>query len=439
MKQPKLPERLFALLVIPLALLCCPAVMDAQDDAYYKEKFIHNEDAIYKDNIHTVLLYKKGFELSPPIIQLNTDEQLFLCFDDFDTDVKQYRFTFIHCDAYWRTSGIMTMEYLEGFMEDYINDFKFSVNTTRSYTNYQVVFPTDYMKIKKSGNYILKVYNETDDDENVIFTRRFMVTDPKVDVLARVVKTTELTERYTKQQVDFKIVTTNYPITEPYRDLRVVILQNFRWDNAIMNIQPRMILGHELDYSQNPDIVFEAGNEFRYFDMKTLKYNTDRMLGIQYDRQGYQVYLLPDVVRAGKNYRSEEDINGLRLIAMNEGYDPYIEGDYAWVHFYITYPYPVAEGNIYVAGVLTNWQFNGKSKMIYNPGQGAYEASILLKQGYYNYAYAFLPNHSQTASLGYVEGSFWETQNEYVILVYHRRQGDFYDQLVGIQYLESFP
>jgi hypothetical protein len=424
---------------ILLAVGCPPAQgLQAQDDPYYAPGFVRNDDMIYKENIATVLLHKNGFELSPPVIQLGTQERLFLSFDDFDGEVRQYRFTFIHCDTDWNTSQIQKVEYIEGFHEDDITDYQFSVNTMKTYINYVVVFPTDYMKITKSGNYILKVYDRTENDQRTIITRRFLVTDPKVEVIGKVNKTTNLEDRYTKQQVDFVVNAQHYSIAEPFRSLFVVVMQNGRWDNAIRNIQPRSVNGSILDYSLNEQIVFTAGNEFRYFDMKTLKYNTDRMLGIEYTSEGYQVYIQPDAPRFNLSYRTEEDINGRRLIASNDSWDSFTGADYARVNFYLSYPAPLSYGSFYVFGALSDWQFSPACLMKYNPGRGAYEASILLKQGYYNYAYAFLQNGSYSGDIEFVEGSFWETENEYTILVYYRQPGDFYDQLIGIRFLSTY-
>jgi hypothetical protein len=206
---------------------------------------------------------------------------------------------------------------------------------------------------------------------------------------------------------------------------------------VIKNIQPRNIIGNEYNYSLVDELVFPAGNEFRYLDMKTLKYNTDRMQSIEYTTGGYEVNILTDMLRNKGNYIYEEDINGRRLIAVNENENSFYEGDYAWVNFTLPYYPPLAEGNLYVFGGLSDWQFNPSNLMHYNFDIGAYQARILLKQGYYNYAYAFLPNNSQTGDLTLIEGSYWETRNEYTVFVYYRQQGDFYDRLVGLGFINS--
>jgi hypothetical protein len=411
--------------------------LQAQDEPYYSTKYIRNDNAVYRENIQTILLYKAGFELSPPIIQLNSAEKLVLVFDDLDANYKQYRYTLIHCDAFWNNSDLQKMEYIEGFQDEFIEDYKFSFNTTVPYVNYILTFPSENMRIKKSGNYIIKVFLDTEDDDNVIFTRRFMVFDPKVEVRAKVENSADLDLRYTNQRINFSILTGGYYLTDTYSNLHVIVMQNGRWDNIIKNIQPNMITTNEYKFSLNDQPDFPAGNEFRYLDMKTLKYNTDRMQSLQYTADGYQVYIMTDMPRATGNYFTEEDINGRRLISVNDARDPYTEGDYARVHFLLPYKTPLFEGNLYVFGALSDWQFNPANLMKYNFDKKAYEATILLKQGYYNYEYAFLENRSNIGDVTLIEGSYWETENEYAIFIYHRQQGDSYDQLIAVGFLDS--
>jgi hypothetical protein len=410
---------------------------NAQDDPYYSKNFIRNDNAVYRENIRTVLLYKAGFELSPPIIRLNTNDKLILAFDELFAEIKQYKFTIVHCDALWRTSDLQQMEYIEGFTENNIEDYKSSFNTTVPYVNYVLEFPSEYLRIKKSGNYILKIYLDAFKDENVVLTRRFMVYEPKVNIEGKVENTLDLDLRYTHQQVNFKLLTGNYFLVDPYSNLHVMVMQNGRGDNMIKDIQPRMITGSVYDFGRLEQLVFPAGNEYRYFDMKTLKYNTDRMQSLQYTTDGYDVYLMEDKPRAKSSYYYEEDINGRRLISVNDAQDSYTEGDYAWVHFFLPYWPPLADGNLYVSGALSDWQYGPSNLMTYNFDTRTYEAKIQLKQGYYNYEYIFLENKSKVGDATFMEGSFWETTNEYTIFVYHRQPGDTYDQLVGVGYVNS--
>ena len=133
-----------------------------EDDEYYDPTHLRYENYVYKDNIQTVLLHRKEYDLSLPVLTLGTDEQLHLEFDDLGDEVKDYAFEFIHCSANWEPSDFMTMEFCEGMPYDYITNYGLSRNTLQTYTHYNLFFPYSGMTLTKSGNYIIKVYEEDD-------------------------------------------------------------------------------------------------------------------------------------------------------------------------------------------------------------------------------------------------------------------------------------
>ena len=423
--------------VLVIYLVICSIIVFSQDDNYYTQNFIRNQDHIYHDNIKTVQLYKDGWEMSPPIVQLNTDEKLFLSFDDLDSDLKNYKMTLIHCDANWEVSDMDQSEYLESFSDDDINDNEFSFNTTKAFTYYYATLPSDYLEFNKSGNYILRVFEEEDLDENVAFTRRFMVVDPKVSISGRVGYPTNVSERDSKQGVDFKIDRGTYYIADPFRDLNVMIRQNGRWDNMITDIKPRLVSGSELDYRYLKENVFDGGNEFREFNIKSMNYNSERIQRIEYDIDGYNVYLHPDEKRVFKRYTFDNDINGKYVIESENSHNNQTESDYVFVHFFLPNDVPLVNGNLYVIGELTDWQFSEAGKMIYDYEQHIYYTTLYLKQGYYNYMYVFLEDGYPAADMSYIEGNHFETENDYTIYVYHHEEGTRYDQLIGVYFLNS--
>ncbi len=403
----------------------------------FNKDSIQNENKIYKKNIKTVLLHRDGWELSPAIIHLNKSEKLKLSFDDLDRDVKYYKYKLIHCDADWQTSDILSSDYIDGFTEDDINNYQFSFNTTQSYTHYYLIFPTENLKITKSGNYVIKVYINDDNPENVAFTSRFMVLEPKVTVKGRVKRASNINDRNCKQEVDFKIFKQNYSILNPYKDLEVIITQNYRWDNAIKDTKPIMIKGDELDYDYSEQNIFNGANEFRNFDIKSMKYQSERINKIVFNNSGYNVYLYKDESKRFKNYVFEKDINGKRLIKKEDASNSETESDYIYVHFFLSYNAPIVDGNIYVFGALTNWQFTKDGLMKYNYEKQGYETSLYLKQGYYNYEYVFLENGETKANAAFIEGNHYETENDYFVYVYHREQGEYYDKLIAVKKLNS--
>ncbi len=409
---------------------------DQQDIDYYEPDYLRYGNHIYKDNIRTVLLNKKGWDFSPAMIRFGSDEQLVLRFDDLEGDHKTYYYTIIHCDAKWRPSDLQPYEYIEGFYDDHINEFKRSFNTQVSYTNYQVKIPNENMRPKIPGNYLLKVYLDND-RENLVLTRKFMVYEQKVTISGQARQATLVALRDFKQEVSFTVNTHQYRVDNPYDDITVVVKQNARWDNVIHELQPRFVSDNIISYDYESEILFDGGNEFRYFDTKSLKHSTARIDEIVYQPQYRKVFLRQDNRRMGRRYVFEHDINGRFYIQNEYGYRQHAESDYAMVHFTLNMPVPLDNGNVYVGGEFTDWNYTRENRMDYNYQENAYELSLLLKQGYYNYMYMFFEDGANHADLTMIEGNHSETENEYTILVYHRRPGTFFDRLIGMKHLST--
>ena len=404
------------------------------DDDYAVNNFMRYDDFIYDDSIKTVLLYNTKSELSYPIISLEGGEILKLSFDDLRRDNRSYFYTLIHCNANWQKSDLQANEYIDGFTEDEIFNYKYSTNTDLAYTHYNITFPNENMKINKSGNYIIKVY-KVNDPEHPIITRRFLVYENRVTVSMKIHRATDVNESYFRQEVDFKINHDGYDVTDPFKRLNVVLMQNYRWDNDITGLKPKYIKDTELDYNfDNSENVFDANNEFREFDIKSIKYQTIRIDKIQYEPQDKleHVYILNDEQRSFKQYYYQPDLNGNFLIKKNEGSDNEVYADYVKVHFSLPYSPPLRNGNLYLFGKFSDWKFREELKLDYDTLNQRYTKEVLLKQGYYNYVYCFVKDGSKnTGDISVVEGSHYETENDYTILVYHRELNDNYDRLVG--------
>jgi hypothetical protein len=386
---------------------------------------------IFSDNIKTPQLFKEGWNLSYPVMKLGSSDRLVLQFDLMGTEVETYYYSFIHCDKDWKRSDIFPADYLEGFPENQIEEYKPSFNTKVSYYHYKLSFPNDRINIKLSGNYILIIYPPGDPGKPVL-TRRFMVTEDAVRISATA-KRPQMTNRYnTGQQVDFKINWTGMQISDPYRDISSFILQNGQWTNAKRNLKPDLTGNNELTYSSlSEKNIFSGGNEFRYFDIKSIRYQSEFIRKIDFIGNNYHVFLLPSENREFKPYFYWQDFNGKYYIAVQEGREMETEADYLWVYFTLPSKYKVPDGNMYVAGALNDWAFDGKNLMTYDPDKAEYQCSMLLKQGWYNYEYIFLQNGYKTAAPTVFEGNHYETENDYLIMVYYKNPRDRYDRIIG--------
>jgi len=245
-------------------------------------------------------------------------------------------------------------------------------------------------------------------------------------------------ENETRQEVDFTINTAGFRIDSPYQDIKVVILQNWRWDNALTTLKPYMVRNEVLDYNfDNGTNQFDGLNEFRRFDLKSMKFLSERVREITYDDTMFYAKLWDSPKRVYKEYTIDDDINGKFLLKTEDEPSVSNYGEYAYVKFFLPYEAPVVEGNLYVARGFNCWQYCPENKMQYNYRRKGYEASILFKQGYYNYLYVMLPNNSKTGDASWVEGNHSETRNGYTILVYHRSRGELYDELIATGSFES--
>ncbi len=397
---------------------------------------IRYHDYIYKKSIKTVQLISPDFELSQPFIHLNTNESLLLAFDDISGDFQDYSYTFIHCNANWEPSDMMSSEFIDGFADNSITDYSYSNNTLQKYIHYKTIFPNNSTRFIKSGNYLLKVYQDGD-PEDIVITKRFMISDNKISITGSVNSASITTDRNYKQEIDFIIDYQGYSINNPYSDLKVYLQKNNQWTNMKSGLKPVYVRDQQLVYDYDEENVFYGGNEFRNFDIKSIRYNSPRVASIKRHDDGFHVSLFADEKRTFKQYFNQPDINGNFIIKNEDGRTTSeTDGEYCFVSFYLPYEHLITEGKVYVFGAFNGWNCTEENKMRYNIDRMGYEAKIYLKQGYYNYEYV-LNNDKNEVNEVEIEGSHSETENDYSILVYHRFPGTFYDQLIGVKRLNS--
>lgn len=385
--------------------------------------------------VKSVQLYREGWPMSYPVVRLSGDVPLILEFDDLSKNQPAFIYTLIHCNADWTPSDLTEQEYLEGFPENEIRNGVPSFSTYYNYLHYRLQIPNEDIRIMLSGNYLLLVYRDGDPDD-VMFTRRFMVTEGSVNIEANAHIPVLNQFKECCQEVDFTVNHSGITIDDPFNETRAVIYQNGLWDLGIDNLPPFMVKPGQLIYDYQEENIFPGGNEFRFFDTKNTKTPTYYVQRIDFVDPYFHFELKPDRPQSPYNYFSQEDINGRFAIEAEGSHDPGVDADYVFVHFSLEMPLPL-NGSIFIAGALTNWQFDELSRMEYNAQEQAYMKTLLLKQGVYNYRYLFLPANSTQFDMTEIEGSYSETENEYLILFYFRPPGTRYDRLLGHQVIHS--
>lgn len=389
------------------------------------------ETNVYNNMVKSLQVGVAGETLSSPYITLNGDQAIAINFDVIEEPYDRFAYSVIHCDADWKQSGLIPMEYINGFQGLPIDEYAPGMGTTVSYTNYYLELPNEDIQFKVSGNYAVRIYREDQPDETVLTACFYVVEDQALSIDANVTTNTLIDTNRSHQQINFSLNTSRFSINYPQTDLKIWVYQNNRRDNAVSGIMPSTIGGNRIEYANLRELIFEAGNEYRRFEFLTPSFNGMHVEGISFHNPYYHATLYADVPRGRSSYQYDQDQNGRYLVNCRNCNYPDTEADYFIVHFALDIP-PLPDGKIYILGDLFNNVLDEKSRIDYNPEINLFEKTVFLKQGHYNYQYLFVPNGEKKGTTSLIEGNYAPTENEYAIHVYFRPIGERYDRLIGI-------
>ena len=377
-------------------------------------------------NIKTVSFVQNNQNVVP-IFQLGDAFQL--QFDDLYGNDASYFYEIVHCDYNWNPSDIQKRDYLQGFDNQRIQESSSSFNCLQIYTHYRLPFPNNTTQLKISGNYMLKILNE---DKEVVFSRKFIVYENLVTVPIQIKRARTVTNLDTKHNLEFTIKSNVINFQNPLKNIKTVLLQNGKFNNAIKNISPQFTIGNDLVYKYDTPTQFWAGNEFLYFDNKEIRVASNTISRVDSQKDIYSSYLFTNEARANSNYYNNQDVNGnfviRRLFAENSD----VEADYAWVYFSLSAPlFRSSDGTIYVTGMFNNYALTAENKMEYNPEKAIYEKAILIKQGFTNFEYLAVKPNGSIDSENAIDGNYFQTENEYTVLVYYKEDTDRFTRIIG--------
>jgi hypothetical protein len=417
-----------------LTFFCLPHII-----AISQPQNLRLEDYVYSNKINTVLLYPAIEDqenptrlLTPPIKPLNGASPLVLEFDDLSGQFEGYRAKIIHCNADWTKSNLNDIEFTYEFNEYPISISEQSFSTKVPYFHYRLDLP----RLKLPGNYVIYVYS--DRDRKPVLSRRFMLYETRVNVAAKARFSQGIQQQFTDQQIDFTVDYKGYPLNAPQTDLKVVLRKNFRWDQTRSGFKPTNVKPFDqvLEYVFfDLENTFPGGNEFRYFDSRSLSGRGYGINEIERSDDFTRLSLFPDKSRSEGSYLQIDDFNGQYIVDQRESGRGSIEADYTPVLF--TLRIPEEQGaTFYVNGAFNLWQLTDRNIMTYNADRKAYEAEILIKQGVINYDYIMVNNSNKKTDEAYIEGNYAPTENDYDILIYHRPPASRADLLIGYRTVE---
>ena len=377
--------------------------------------------------------FRSGTELSElPVFRLGNS--VLLSFDDIIGDERDYFYKITHHNADWSPSELKKSEYLRGMDNVRILNFENSVATLQLYTHYRLEIPNNFTQgLLKTGNYLLSIYDE---EEELVFSRKFMIFSPSFNIGAQIKRSRDLKHVNTKQTMRFFIDTGEQLIVNPKMNLHTVIIQNNNLKTSIKNIQPQYTIGSKLEYRYDQETAFWGGNEYFNFDNKDVRAATNAIQSIEF-KSLYHNYLYTDLPRYDQPYTYNPDINGNFLINTLQGRTPDTEAEYVWIHYSLAHSRLENDQSIHIYGNFNNYTINDDTKLIYNTRTRRYELPYLLKQGFYNYKYVIVNKDGSIDNENNIGGNFWQTENEYQFLVYYRRPGGRFDELLGYGHTNS--
>lgn len=384
--------------------------------------------ATFNPSVHTLQVRLSGDPLAPPVALLGSDNGIVVSFDMLEDNPQYLYYRVVHCNADWTPSLLTEVEYIDGFNDLPVEEYDLSFNTYCNYVHYRITLPNEDMRFRVSGNYALLVYPEGNPD-SLLLTACFSLTENLVAIGCEITTRTDVDYNKAHQQLSFKVMYPQYDIRYPREEIKAYVTTNVDNESGVLLPQPLYVRNREIEYAHVPDLIFPAGNEYRRFETVSRHYNTIGVESMRYFDPYYHALLRPDEPRAGGLYAYDETQNGHFFIRTDESDVPDTEADYFVVHFMLQTGAPV-NGDIYIDGEFTHGRRDETTRMSYNAETQAYEKSMLLKQGAYNYRY-LLQQPGRAADAAPIEGNFYETRNEYQLRIYHRPQGARYDRLIG--------
>lgn len=429
-KELALAEKFRNIAAVIIAIFLSLEVCYANNKTWSKNVSVQgekNENFVSDSKIKTVLIFPKGWEMADPIYDLGGTNPLLFSFDQLTGTPDYFTYTITHCDADWNESRLFYTDYMNGFQQNPLNNYRFSFNTKATYAHFELEIPNEQVALKLSGNYVIRVYGSASSDKPVI-QWRFRVVEQAVGITFRARQSVDPRLVMTHQQLDCEVFYQELPVTDPFSDLKLVIEQNTIPNN--LTPTPQFSRPGSAEYSGLDRLIFNGLNEWRSFDTRSVQYNSVNIEEIKFAAENYHVLLKQDVSRARAKYVSQPDFNGRTSIQGERDYDTGIELEYPIVYFTLSME-ELLNDNVYVVGNFTNFEYSDTYKMVYNYERSAYELALPLKQGYYNYMYAVKGQNSSEPNLAKLEGSHSETENSYSVYVYYRQPGTRYDRLVG--------
>lgn len=382
-------------------------------------------------NIKTVA-FTQGTNSVLPFFRLG--ESFEIQFDDLFGNEADYYYTITQYNYDWTPTNLAKVEYLNGVDNQRIITYENSYNTLQQYSHYRQVFPNRFNRITKSGNYMLKIYN---DSQELLFSRKFIVFEDQLNVRIGIRRARDMEFINEKHNVEMSINYGDRILQDPINNVKVTLFQNGNWKSEIKNIKPQYTIGTELIYRYDKETQFWAGNEYYTLDNSNIRMVNNSVARVTSGDNIYNSFLYVNYPRKNNVYTFFPDFNGNFIVRNINTENPDIEADYSWVYFTLDAPTFFKNESLYVTGMFNNYALTEENKMTYNKQTKMFEKAILIKQGFTNYNYVLTDKNGKVMHRDAIDGNFFQTENNYTAIIYYRGNNDRYDRVIGVSTTSS--
>jgi hypothetical protein len=390
---------------------------------------------IIDSDIKSVQAFANQDVTSFPSIYLNNGEYVTIKFDDLSAKApRNLTYKIVHCDENWKDEELFQSVFLDGFQEQPLNSYSYSNNTIVKYTHYNITFPNNDVKPKVSGNYMMVIFDS--DSQQPLLRVGFLVAEKLATHIASIAIPTGSSSYQTSHQLNLTVQYQQINVTNPYREIKTKIFQNYVLLPDSLQPQPVNLGVNSIQYSRPDRNIYPAGNEFRTIDIRDAHYISTNARSIKQVQGQYYILLQPDKSRSNIPYSQNYDYDGKMIIAGLNLSNPDTDCDYYSVMFSLYSPFLGDKYDVYLEGELTGWGPSNYSKMMYNNAASCYQVPLLLKQGFYSYLYEVRDQQGNVIMHLSPEGNFSQAENSYQICTYYKGIRDTYTRLIASSSIE---
>ena len=384
------------------------------------------EQKIFNRDFKSLTFKSNSLILGEPCYYLNSLNAVTIDFDLLKNHSESLQYQLIHCDKDWKKSNISSMDAIDGFDTDYIENQKISYGPIQQYIHYNFKLPNNHSNFLISGNYIIKIFSEGESNKPIA-NIKFFVSEQSSNVNFNIDESSDVEQSKYLQSYELECTYNSSNTIDPFSNIYINIEQNHQTFNQQWISGPNFIKENKLVFLPNEEQTFNGGNEFRFFDISSFRNGSQFIEKTYFDDTSYKIILKIDQKRSYRQYLEYKDMNGRFFIRTYDNDEADFQSEYGWVEFKLNMRKELID-SIFIYGQLSNWKLDDSFLMKYDSTSKTYSNQLLLKQGYYNYIY--VTKNSEFISTRKIEGAHFQTNNEYIIKVYYRDPLEMYDRIM---------